>query len=296
MNITNYIAPALIGWANHSFKRVSTWLTVYESIIKAKPFDEKTLSNKLTMLRTVNSLLGNIPMRNVQPQHIVTVLNFYIEQNKNRSAQICHFLLTDLFREAEYNGWVYKNPVTSVLKPDAIVRREKLTLSEWRKIYNAALFVCPAYFHHAMRLTLVTAQRRRDISDMTRAQVFDEHLHIEQQKTGAKIAIPIALTLEAADISLRDVLSDCTGNNYMLHSRRVSPHSLTTWFQTARDTAFEIEHWTGTPPTFHEQRSLAERLYRDQGVDTRRLLGHKYQRTTDKYNNDYGKEWRRLII
>lgn len=296
MKITSYITPTLIGWANHSFKRASVWLNVYESIIRVKNFDEKTLSNKLTMLRTINTLIGNIPMRNILPQDIVSVLNFYIKQNKNRSAQICHFLLTDIFREAEYNGWVYKNPVTSVLKPDAIVRREKLTLSEWRKIYNAALFVCPTYFHHAMRLTLVTAQRRRDISDMTRAQVFDEYLHIEQQKTGAKIAIPLALTLDTADVSLRDVLNDCPGNNYMLHSRRVSPHSLTTWFQIARDTAFDYEHWTGTPPSFHEQRSLSERLYRDQGIDTMRLLGHKYQRTTDRYNNDNGKEWRRVII
>lgn len=296
MRIANYITPALIGWANPSFRKLSSWLDVYESIIRTKPFDSKTLSNKLTMLRTINWLIGNSLMRNVMPHDIVNVLNFYIEQNKNRSAQICHFLLTDIFREAEYNGWVYKNPVTSVLKPVALIRREKLTLAEWRSIYNAALCVCPRYFHHAMRLTLVTAQRRRDISDMTRAQVFDEHLHIEQQKTGAKIAIPIALTLEIADMSLSDVLSNCPGSDYMLHSRRISPHSLTTWFHVARDTAFDAEHWTGTPPPFHEQRSLSERLYRDQGIDTRRLLGHKYQRTTDRYNNDYGKEWRRLII
>ena len=296
MKITNHIAPALIGWANHSFKRTSSWLNVYESIIRAKPFDKKTLSNKLTMLRTINTLIGNIPMRNIMPHDIVRVLKFYTDQGKNRSAQICHFLLTDIFREAEYNGWVYKNPVTSVLKPDALIRREKLTLAEWHSIYNAAQCVCPAYFHHAMRVALVTAQRRRDISDMTRTQVFDGYLHVHQQKTGAKIAIPLALTLEISGVSVRDVLASCPGNNYMLHSRRVSPHSLTTWFQIARDIAFNPEYWTGTPPPFHEQRSLAERLYRDQGVDTRRLLGHKYQRTTDNYNNDHGKEWRRVII
>ncbi|MEC5321104.1 tyrosine-type recombinase/integrase [Brenneria populi subsp. brevivirga] len=296
MKITNHITPALIGWANPSFRKLSSWLDVYQSIIKAKPFDSKTLNNKLTILRTINQLIGKTPVRNITPQHVVSVLDFYIAQQKNRTAQIAHFLLTDIFREAEFNGWVYKSPVTSVLKPEALVRREKLTFEEWRSIYNAALCVCPVYFHHAMRVALVTAQRRRDISDMTRVHIFDEHLHVHQQKTGARIAIPLALTLDIVGIQLASVLHSCPGDNFLLHRKRIAPHSLTRWFQIARDTAFNTEHWTGTPPTFHEQRSLAERLYRDQGVDTRRLLGHKYQRTTDRYNNDYGKEWRRLVI
>lgn len=46
----------------------------------------------------------------------------------------------------------------------------------------------------------------------------------------------------------------------------------------------------GTPPTFHEQRSLAERLYREQGMDTQRLPGYKKQTQTDKYNDDRGKD------
>ncbi|HIB5254336.1 TPA: hypothetical protein ACWW8Z_004626, partial [Escherichia coli] len=32
-----------------------------------------------------------------------------------------------------------------------------------------------------------------------------------------------------------------------------------------------------TLATFHEQNSLSERLYKEQGVDTRKLLGHKTQ-------------------
>ena len=45
------------------------------------------------------------------------------------------------------------------------------------------------------------------------------------------------------------------------------------------------------PPTFHEQRSLSERLYRAQGIDTQKLLGHKSSKMTDRYNDDRGKEW-----
>ncbi len=39
-------------------------------------------------------------------------------------------------------------------------------------------------------------------------------------------------------------------------------------------------------PSFHEQRSLSERLYREQGINIQKLLGHKSQAMADKYNDD----------
>ncbi|MCF6692597.1 integrase [Raoultella terrigena] len=52
----------------------------------------------------------------------------------------------------------------------------------------------------------------------------------------------------------------------------------------------------GTPPSFHEQRSLSERLYREQGVNTQILLGHTSKTMTDRYNDSRGKEWKKLVI
>ena len=56
---------------------------------------------------------------------------------------------------------------------------------------------------------------------------------------------------------------------------------------------------SGAPPSLHECRSLSERLYRAQGIDTRTLLGHKRQQMTDVYNDlrglDAG-EWKTLIL
>lgn len=51
--------------------------------------------------------------------------------------------------------------------------------------------------------------------------------------------------------------------------------------------------WQGkNPPSIHESRSLAERLYRDQGgVDTRVLLGHNRENTTALYHDTRGAEW-----
>ena len=52
-------------------------------------------------------------------------------------------------------------------------------------------------------------------------------------------------------------------------------------------------------PSLHEVRSLSERLYRSQGIQTQHLLGHKNQEMTDKYNDERGltaAEWKHLAI
>ncbi|AJW28957.1 hypothetical protein Z042_26255 [Chania multitudinisentens RB-25] len=76
---------------------------------------------------------------------------------------------------------------------------------------------------------------------------------------------------------------------------QVSANTLTTNFSKARDLA-NIDWGSGTPATLHEQRSLAERLYREQGVNTRLLLGHKSQKQTDRYNDDRGKDWITIAV
>ncbi|HGP4140518.1 TPA: integrase, partial [Enterobacter roggenkampii] len=49
-------------------------------------------------------------------------------------------------------------------------------------------------------------------------------------------------------------------------------------------------------PTFHEQRSLSERLYEGQGINTRQLLGHSSDRMTAQYHNDRGLEWVKVKV
>ena len=54
--------------------------------------------------------------------------------------------------------------------------------------------------------------------------------------------------------------------------------------------------WTGkNPPTFHEIRSLSERLYRVQGVDTQALLGHRHARMTEVYADPRQADWTTVI-
>lgn len=89
-------------------------------------------------------------------------------------------------------------------------------------------------------------------------------------------------------------------SKYLLHFRhttsqanrgdQVSTKTLTSTFKKARDKSC-LAWDEGSAPTFHEQRSPSERLYREQGLDTQKLLGHKSKKMTDKYNDDRGKDW-----
>lgn len=76
---------------------------------------------------------------------------------------------------------------------------------------------------------------------------------------------------------------------------QVTANTITTNFKKARNKT-DIDWGEGTPASFHEQRSLSERLYREQGINTKDLLGHKSQRMTDKYNDDRGKNWVKVVI
>lgn len=168
-------------------------------------------------------------------------------------------------------------------------------------INELSLLACSA--NSLNRLKLKAGQRLGDISNMKFSDIWDDHLHVVQEKTGSKLAIPLSLRLNAIDWSLRDVVARCRDyavSPYLIHFFRstsmaergvqVKSNTLTMNFSKARDKA-DINWGDGTPATFHEQRSLAERLYEAEGIDTQKLLGHKSPNQTARYHDDRGKDW-----
>ena len=219
-------------------------------------------------------------------------------------AQVVRSVLIDVFKEAQHYGEVPPgyNPALATKQPRRKITRQRLSLEEWQKIFDIA-DTSHRYMGNAMLLALVTGQRLGDISKMKFSDIWDDHLHVIQEKTGSKIAIPLSLRLNAINWSLRDVVARCRDyavSPYLVHfflttsqaerGAQVKSNTLTMNFSKARDLA-EIDWGTGTPATFHEQRSLSERLYKEQGIDTRKLLGHKTQQQTDRYHDDRGKSW-----
>lgn len=56
--------------------------------------------------------------------------------------------------------------------------------------------------------------------------------------------------------------------------------------------------WEGSPPTFHEIRSLASRVYGIEKSDefANQLLGHKSMDMTRMYQDDRGLSWKKIEI
>ncbi|EOT0836988.1 site-specific integrase [Escherichia coli] len=291
----------------------STWLDHYQAIqddrlksgdIKLNTYKQKAKPVSLLRERAGMKLISSVDVRD-----IAQLLDEYITAGQPRMAQVVRSVLIDVFKEAQHYGEVPPgyNPALATKQPRRKITRQRLSLEEWQKIFDIA-DASHRYMGNAMLLALVTGQRLGDISRMKFSDIWDDHLHVIQEKTGSKIAIPLSLRLNAINWSLRDVVARCRDyavSPYLVHFFRttsqaergaqVKANTLTMNFSKARDLA-KIDWGTGTPATFHEQRSLSERLYKEQGIDTRKLLGHKTQQQTDRYHDDRGKDWNKLEL
>ena len=269
-----------------------------------------TLKQKEAPLKALTSHVGLKDIDAVTVRDIVDILDTYRERGQNRMAQIVRKVIVDVYREAQQVGEVPPgyNPAEATKKPKVTVSRSRLTLEEWQMILEQS--GNHTYFlRRAMILAIVTGQRLNDICNMKFSDIWDGYLHIEQGKTGAKIAIPLSLRCEAIGYSLSEVVSMCRDkilSPYLLHHHHakgtakrgdmIKPATLTVAFSAARDRVSYNWKKDGTAPSFHEQRSLAERLYREQGIDTQTLLGHSSKTMTDQYNDTRGKEWKKLAV
>ncbi|EOL4093194.1 site-specific integrase [Escherichia coli] len=289
----------------------STWLDRYQAIqedrlksgdIKLNTYKQKAKPVSLLRERAGLKLISAVDVRD-----IAQLLDEYISAGQSRMAQVVRSVLIDVFKEAQHYGEVPPgyNPALATKQPRRKITRQRLSLEEWQKIFDIA-DASHRYMGNAMLLALVTGQRLGDISRMKFSDIWDDHLHVIQEKTGSKIAIPLSLRLNAISWSLRDVVVRCRDyavSPYLVHFFRstsqakrgaqVKSNTLTMNFSKARDLA-GIDWGDGSPATFHEQRSLSERLYKEQGIDTRKLLGHKTQQQTDRYDDDRGKNWMKI--
>ncbi|ENI5443289.1 phage integrase Arm DNA-binding domain-containing protein [Citrobacter freundii] len=290
-----------------------TWLERYWKIQEERfasgDIRENTYKQKAKPVALLKERAGMKLISSVDVRDIAQILEEYLSAGQPRMAQVVRSVLIDVFKEAQHYGEVPPghNPALATKQPRRKITRQRLSLAEWQKIFDIA-DKKHQYMGNAMLLALVTGQRLGDLSKMKFSDIWDDHLHIEQEKTGSKIAIRLSLRLNAINWSLRDVIARCRDyalSPYLIHFFRatsqaergaqVKANTLTMNFSKARDLA-EIDWGTGTPATFHEQRSLSERLYKVQGIDTQKLLGHKSPNQTARYHDDRGKDWINIII
>nr|WP_241031070.1 tyrosine-type recombinase/integrase [Paraburkholderia sp. Ac-20347] len=224
--------------------------------------------------------------------------------------------LEDVFRSAEAAGHVElgKNPATPVVSPTVEVARDRLTLEDFVAIVEKSREdpgLCWAT--NALELALLTGLRVSDIANLRFDQVREGFLWVEPIKSqgSVKLKIPVSVGLAQIGLTIEDVMKRCRDNvvsKYAVHSVRVRGLSkpghkidldtISGTFASLREAA-KVKWRDGmTPPTFHEIRSLAIRMYSDEVSPefAQALVGHKSASMTALYRDHRGREWTEVKV
>ncbi|EOF8196380.1 tyrosine-type recombinase/integrase [Yersinia enterocolitica] len=229
-------------------------------------------------------------------------INTYVDEGKSSMALNLRSVLSDVFREAIADWLISSNPVEATRTPSPKVKRERLDYTAFCKIHKAASQQ-KNWVQLSMALALITGQRRDDVRQLKRSDVHDGKLLVIQGKTGNQIAVSLSLRLEIMNATVGDIIEKCLNDSkseYLISSSNKSSgrepgtlnaDSLTKAFVKAlkaTDLVYEI-----SPPSFHEIRSLASRLYEaEYGKEfAQKLLGHKSMKMTNVYLDSRKNEW-----
>jgi len=294
-----------LGRIAPQYKTLREWSIIYDQIISSKQVLPKTLESHRLYVARILETFGTRALGSIRPYEIATL----IRDIHARTPQTARRVLIEarcLFSEAVNYGWLDRNPALDVKHLRAPVVRQRLSLDQWQRTYEWAELHSPPWVSRMLLLALLTGQRRADLQKMGFDDVWDGYLHVEQQKTGARIALPLALRMDAVDCTLGHAIEMCrcyAAPGPTLLRKSTGAHLarayMTARFEKTREAACGVAEVPRTAPSLHECRSLSERLYRAQGVDTRTLLGHKRQSMTDMYNDDRGLErgkWKVLTL
>jgi integrase len=310
--------PRLIDRLTGSAGRtVEKWNEMYQGMLAKADYAPKTLiTYKSLGKRMVERFTARkkIHLESITALDVSEILAaIAVDEGHPRTALQLRTFMHDSFREARVQGWYTgDNPVMDTRLPISVeVKRSRLSLEVYLQVYERTPYL---WLRNAMDVALVSAQRREDIA-CARFKDFRDGgwWCVQQSRKGEnlhKILIPLDLRLNALGKSLADVVSQCrktsVASKYLVHQtvarpkcpvgHKIAPNTITMRFRQALS-ALKLDWGEKNPPSFHEIRSLSERLYRAQGgINTQQLLGHEHAATTELYDDPRGSEWVKIEV
>lgn len=301
----------MLGRVSPRWRTLNEWLVVYQGLLTERGYDPQTIKNHHANLKHVKRLWGSYTIRGLKAHHVSTALREFLPDQSSTARRVLS-ALRDVYVEAIANDWSDTSPAAHVRQPQHKIKRRRLTLEQWQGMREHAAKGRQAWLEPMLLLALVTGQRRADLGKMRFDDIVDDHLQIEQQKQagkgyGARVAIPLALRLDAIGMTLGDVIELCRQRGgpgpTLLRKKNGGPielSSLSTRFNECiravlGANAFSFRAW----PSLHEVRSLTARMFRAQGIDVQTLLGHKHAEMTAIYEDDRGLSagvWKRVAL
>ena len=285
----SFLVSKTLGLVSSKYRNLDDWIITYKELVDGSDICKKTRENRHRHINLISRALGGLTISAIKPCDLAK----FISAEAKTRPQTAKRLLIELrcmMNSALENGWIDVNPAIAVRIVKAPTQRERLTLAMWRKMYLAA-YDADGWGRRLLLLALITGQRRGDLVKMRFSDVYDRHLHIVQEKTGTKLALPLAMRLPQIDTSLEQAIVDCAdyavNPDYMLRKStgtQLSCCSLSYKFECMRNAVYPAMADSNVAPSLHECRSLAARLYN--GVlDTQDLLGHSSVKMTAVYHD-----------
>jgi integrase len=234
------------------------------------------------------------------------VLEAIKTEGKHRTAQAFRSFLIDCFDRMIAAGWRADNPATVTDDVKVKVKRARLTLDVFMSVYRTTSIV---WLRNAMALAIVAGKDRDSVRNAKFADFRDGGWWCERTKTGARFFLPGHLRLNVFGMSLDDVVKQCRSTGilsaYLIHqtqrakgSRLGKPLHVDIITRRFSDELHKLGLDWGDKhaPTFHEIRSLAARLHKEQGdVNPQDLLSHKDPKSTATYVDGRG-EWTKVTV
>ncbi len=291
---------------------LAQWVPQYKTkwIAQAKPVPGTVANAEGFLKRILSASFAWMPLKAITTAHAAEFLSEVERTSGGSAATNMRSRFSDLFRMAETKGLIDagKNPVSATYTPDHEVKRERLTFEQ----YLAVKAEAPVWLANAMDLALMTAQRREDIATAKFADYRDGYLFVVQGKSQGKVRLQqdAAISLAVVGMSIADAVRQCRDDvvsQFMIHHRVkrstalpgdcISVSGLSNAFKDAVEAAGIVAAAGRTAPSFHEIRSLSERLYRDQyGPEFAQvMLGHKTAKMTAKYDDLRGSGWQVIM-
>ncbi len=263
---------------------------------------ENTAKGWRSMDKLLREKIGAKTCKHLTVKDCAEVIDGLAASGKARWAEAVRSRLIAVCKRGMQKGWMTSNPAEVTGKPAVEVQRARLTLEMFRAILAKAPDVAE-WLPDAMMLALVSGQDRSTVAAMSRADVDGERLLVGRSKTKVRVAIPLELRMDAVGLSLRDLVMQppkVVSRLLVCHQTpygnapvgsKVHPDRISHAFTAARRLAEipDVMPDGKLAPTFHEIRSLAKRLYDEQGgVDTKALLGHLTERMSELYADTRG--------
>lgn len=299
VSLVERISGAANTWAQ--------WCDEFEKLLAERPRSDNTVRQHRSQMKRLRSLFdADRAAGRIDTKDCAKAIDELKAAGKHRTAKAFRTFLIDCFDRMIAKGWRHDNPARVLDEVRVKVRRARLSLDVFRQLYETTRI---AWLKNFMMLALVSGQDREDCAAAEFADIREECWWSERGKTGARIILPLELRLDAIGMSLADVIRQCRATNivsrHLIHqTERAKGARLGRKMHVDKITrVFKLElaklglNWGDkTPPTPHEIRSLAARLYRAEArVNPQELLGHRDPRTTLIYTDGRG-EWVRVGV